>query len=277
MKKIGFLNRKKKVPNTIEYKRKTTGKMFDTKDVESKLNKMLLYKQDAKSVHSLFCSDYPVGLGEENKIVIYDIVNGIYKYDQTVTVPMTIPEGTEAAFPIKEKDDCCCVITHSCLAESNYFLPILHEFVHCYQFRSCEDKLKKKLKFYSKAMEDYGYMWELNYKFTYNNEKYRELIQSIELCSFNEMIDRLKILRSELNLSDYEYLVWQIWKEGFARFIENKIRQINGVSENNNGVNEEDTDRTSMYFIGDHIWRKFEKRDLKILNRIEEIFGLLIN
>ena len=67
--------------------------MFDIKDVELKLNKMLLYKQDAKCVHSLFCSDYPVGLGEGNKIVIYDVVNGIYKYDQTVTVLMTIPES----------------------------------------------------------------------------------------------------------------------------------------------------------------------------------------
>ena len=199
---------------------------------------MLLYKQNAKSVHSLFCSDYPVGLGEGNKIVIYDVVNGIYKYDQTVIVPMTIPEGTEAAFPIEEKDDCCCVITHSCLAESHYFLSILHEFVHCYQFRNCEEKLKKKLKLYLKAMENGDYMWEINYKFAYNNEKFRELIQSIELCSFNEMIDRLKILRSELNLSDYEYLVWQTWKEGFARFVENKIRRINGISENNNGVNE---------------------------------------
>jgi len=36
-------------------------------------------------------------------------------------------------------------------------------------------------------------------------------------------------MRKYLKNHDYEYMIWQQWKEGFARYIENKIRNTLNV------------------------------------------------
>ena len=56
-------------------------------------------------------------------------------------------------------------------------------------------------------------------------------------------------LASHLGLRDYEYLVWQEWKEGFARYIENRIRARLGLDPNRFGA-EEPYNRITFYVGG---------------------------
>jgi hypothetical protein len=56
-------------------------------------------------------------------------------------------------------------------------------------------------------------------------------------------------MKEHLNQFDFEYMMWQQWKEGFARYIENLIRSRMGL-----GINDKELkptfDRVSFYCIG---------------------------
>jgi hypothetical protein len=71
-------------------------------------------------------------------------------------------------------------------------------------------------------------MWELNYPFPYASEtfisKTKELDNGYDIGTYhNEM-------KTEINEKDFEYMIWQEWKEGYARYIENLIRERLGVN-----------------------------------------------
>ncbi len=110
---------------------------------------------------------------------------------------------------------------------------ILHEFVHCYQYNTFEFELKNKLKINKYYMEKKKYDWEISHPFPYSDEVIKNLyFDFIEaaLSGRHHMIPilrrRLKEILSEI---DYEYMVWEEWKEGFARYIENLIREKLGL------------------------------------------------
>ena len=115
---------------------------MDFKEIELALSPVLKKKQEACQVHSLFNYQYPIGIGVSNKLHVFLEQSEGYQYKFTVTLPMEIQEGTKAAFSVDKLEDCCCIITPGCLKESNFYATILHEFVHCYQDRTCEQDLK---------------------------------------------------------------------------------------------------------------------------------------
>ncbi len=248
---------------------------MDFKEIELVLSPVLKKKQEACRVHSLFNYQYPIGIGVSDKLHIFLQQSGAYQYKATVTLPMEIREGTKAAFSIDDLEDCCCIITPSCLKESNFYATILHEFVHCYQDKTCEQDLKSKLKIHQRAFNSQDYMWEINHAFPYTNLDYVKLIQNITRFDYHEILESLSNLKSTLEVYHYEYMIWQIWKEGFARFIENKILRMNSIAENDGGSELESPNRTSLYFIGDQIWRQMELWDMNLIEDIEKAFHAL--
>jgi hypothetical protein len=84
-------------------------------------------------------------------------------------------------------------------------------------------------------------------------------------------------LRRVLPEEDYDYMVWQEWKEGLARFLENRIRVRLGLAENNNGL-EGSLSRVSFYAAGDRMIRFLADRDANLPTDIgkmfEEIFSM---
>ncbi|MCD4774823.1 MAG: hypothetical protein K8S15_02090 [Candidatus Aegiribacteria sp.] len=118
-------------------------------------------------------------------------------------------------------------------------------------------------------------MWEINHAFPYTNPDYIKLIQNISKLDYHEILKALSNLKSTLEVIHYEYMIWQIWKEGFARFIENKILRMNSITENDGGNDFESPNRTSLYFIGDRIWRQLELQDTNLIEDIEKAFPVL--
>ena len=243
--------------------------------MELALSPVLNKKQEACQVHSLFNYQYPIGIGVSDKLHVFQEQSGGYQYKTTVILPMEIQEGTKAAFSVDNLEECCCIITPSCLKESNFYATILHEFVHCYQDRTCEQDLKSKLGIYQLTSSSQDYMWEINHAFPYTNPDYIKLIQNLSRLDYHEILKALSNLKSTLETIHYEYMIWQIWKEGFARFIENKILRMNEIVENNGGNELESLNRTSLYFIGDRIWRQLELLDPDLIEDIEKAFAVL--
>ncbi|MCK5036223.1 MAG: hypothetical protein KAS73_10050 [Candidatus Sabulitectum sp.] len=247
------------------------------REIETALSPVLKKKQEACSMHSLFNYKYPIGIGVSDKLHIFREHSGAYQYTTTVTLPMQVQEGTKAAFPVNELGECCCIITPGCLEESDCFATILHEFVHCYQSRTCEDKLKAKLGIYQQAVIVQDYMWEIDHPFPYENPDYLKLLQNITGYDFDQIMDALSMLSEKLESFDCEYMIWQIWKEGFARYIENRILRMNAMEENNNGSDPESPDRTSLYFIGNKFWTQLKLRNQSLVHDIEKGFTHLEN
>ena len=249
--------------------------MLNIQEIEIALSPVLIKKAEACKVHSLFNYKYIVGIGISNKLHVFQEELNKYQYKTCISLPNEIPEGTKAAFLIDDFADCSCIITPSCLKEPNFFATILHEFVHCYQNRTCEQDLKEKLEIYQHAFKNRDYMWEINHSFPYTNSDYVKLVQNVSRFDYHEIMISLSNLKSTLERYHYEYMIWQIWKEGFARFIENKILRMNSIPENNTGINYESPNRTSLYFVGDRIWRQFEIYDTSLIENIDKVFCII--
>ncbi len=251
--------------------------MLNIREIETALSPVLKKKQEACSIHNLFNYRYPIGIGISDKLHIFREHSEAYQYKTTITLPKQIQEGTKAAFPVEELGECCCIITPGCFEESNCFATILHEFVHCYQSRTCENPLKKRLGIYQRAISAQDYMWEIDHPFPYENPDYLNLLRNITGYDFDQIMDALSMLSKKLESFDYEYMIWQIWKEGYARYIENQILRLNAMEENNNGSGLESPNRRSLYFIGDKFWTQLELWNQSLVHDIEGVFALMEN
>jgi len=249
--------------------------MMSIKEIETALSPVLKKKQEACSIHSFFNYNYPIGIGISDKLHIFREHSGAYQYETTITLPMQIPEGTKAAFPVDKLGECCCIVTPGCLEKSDCFATILHEFVHCYQSRTCEEKLKAKLEIHQRAIVAQDHMWEIYHPFPYENLDYLKFLKNITGYDFDQIMVAMSTLSEKLESFDYEYMIWQIWKEGFARYIENQILRMNTMEENNNGNDPESPDRISLYFIGDKFWTQLKLRNPTLFDDIEEVFTLM--
>ncbi len=230
--------------------------MNKIKTILPALNSVIPKKKESAKIHALFNQNYPVAIAVSDKLHIFREQNGQFTYDTSITIPMKVSVGTRAAFCLNENSDsCCCVVTPDCLEEPNFYTVILHEFVHCYQSRTCERKLRNTLLVYRNAMEIGDNMWEINHPFPYLNPSFVSLIKKSSGYNQQEFMAVLSDLKQNIDILDYEFMIWQMWKEGFARFIENKIRKNNNLKFNTNGSDHTIPERASLYFTGERFWQ----------------------
>jgi hypothetical protein len=248
---------------------------MDTKNAERKLASVLEHKRAASFIHTLFAADYLVGIGADCDLQVFDMKESTCIFVDNITLPMRIPIGTRAAFPIQDLADCCCIVTPECLDEAEGYVSILHEMVHCHQSRTCEVELRAGLSLHEMAMQSGDHMWELNYDFPYTNRLFCDFIRHVATWDIAEVFLQLEKIRDQLKDLDYEYMVWQVWKEGFARFVENDIRRRNGLEENHHGSSVENAGRHSHYYIGDFIWLQLHTIDENLAINIGEAFGAI--
>ncbi len=248
---------------------------MDTKIAEMKLTSVLKHKRTASVIHPLFASDYLVGIGIDADLHVFVMKESTCIYNDSIKLPMNVPVGTRAAFPVQDLEDCCCIVTPECLDEDEGYVSILHEMVHCHQSRTCENELRSGLSLHQKALRANDHIWELDYGFPYDNRLFCGLIRQVAKWNAAEISAHLLKMCKELKDLDYEYMVWQIWKEGFARFIENIIRRKNGLLETFYGSSVEEPGRHSHYYIGDFVWRRLRQIDERLIENIGESFGAI--
>lgn len=205
--------------------------------------RLVKFQDEAAAVLPAFESSYPVALVEDQQFLIYDRLQGEAAYELVKTTPVRIslPEGVMAAFPLDVYDgQMAAVVTPAVFESPDGLVMILHEFVHCYQFKTCSQDLQKQLTV-AQDEEKCGHVtWEIDFPFPYTDEAfvnaYTDLLRALEIGE-NEMVARSRqTLREQLVLKDYEYMVWEEWLEGFARWIENRLREYADLPRNDNGA-----------------------------------------
>ena len=241
----------------------------------SQLQKILEVQVDILDIHPLLEKVFPVAVVENDHFLIYDKrpSNLEYVLIKMVATQMPIPTGVRAAFPLESYEDkMACIVTGDVFDELAGYVTIFHEFIHCQQGESYEPELKQNLVVARRAQEAKDIMWEINYPFPYTAVEFVELYEIFLQKSdvFETEIIRQQ-LRTLLNEVDYEYMVWQEWKEGFARYIENRINHRLGLPENHAGK-KPPFSRVTFYEGGAHFIEILDKQNPDLLIDIEQLF-----
>jgi hypothetical protein len=207
------------------------------------INRLLPIHQQVADFNPALHKLYPVAVVAEDQFFIYDHDARLarYQFVKTATVPMPIPAGVRAAFQLEDYDGrIACVVTPEVFDALEGYVTILHEFVHCYQYETCEQALKGKLDVARQAQEGGDYMWEIQHPFPYAGRAfiraYTAFFDAVSGEDAPVIVDARRDLRTYLGLHDFEYMLWQEWKEGFARWVENNLQRKLGVAVNNKGL-----------------------------------------
>ncbi|MCB2289711.1 hypothetical protein LGK97_08030 [Clostridium sp. CS001] len=219
----------------------------------SKVNE--LHKQ-LKDIDGSLSKLYPITIVEDDTFFVFDLdVTGEkYEFKLEYPTPMQISKGVLAAFQLEFYNmKSSAIVSDDVFDSLEGYVFIFHEFVHCFQCENCESELRETLEIERKSRKENNFMWEINYSFPYENpifiEKTMELDNYFNTRDYNRVSNYHKEIRGYLNKIDFEYMVWQEWKEGFARYIENLIRDRLGINRNTNKL-QKPFDRVCFYEIG---------------------------
>ncbi len=206
------------------------------------LQKILEIQRQIQDIHPFLEKVFPIAIADENRFLIFDQdgTTDHYHFVQEAPTPMPIPLGVRAAFPLDNYGGrMACVVTAEVFDTLDGYVTIFHEFVHCQQFETYEPGLKNSLEVARNAQAAGDFMWEINHPFPYDDAGFVHIYAQflrleIESDPAAVRIAR-KALKNLLDPEDYEYMTWQEWKEGFARWIENQVQKRLGLPENHGG------------------------------------------
>lgn len=234
--------------------------------------------QKVRHIHPALVGLHPIAIVQDGRIFIYaiDHHSGKYLFRKDIPLPMPIPQGIRAAFPLEDYGGrMACVVTPDVFETPEGYVTILHEFVHCYQFETCEQALKMSLDVARHAQEVGNFMWEIEHPFPYLALDFIRPYQAFLTASVENAIGELnharQALKTFLGLHDFEYMVWQEWKEGFARWIENKVKRKLGMQENKKGL-EQPFSRVTFYAGGEAFINLLESQDESMVLDLSLLF-----
>ena len=241
------------------------------------------FRREVKDIHPFLDTVFPVALAERDQLCVYDTVQEDDQYHlvKRAPAPGHLPRQVRAAFPLAcYNDRMACVVTEDVFASDAGYVTIFHEFVHCQQAATCERKLKGGLGVARKAMAEGNVSWELDHAFPYGEDRfvtdYDQFLKAAEAGDLDEVLRIRKHLSAIMSEADYEYMVWQEWKEGFARFLENKMRERKGL-ERIGAENGPPYSRVLFYHGGAAFIEVLSNNDAALLGDVEELFNRMFD
>ena len=236
------------------------------------------YRDSLEGVHPFIKGLYPIAIAEDGYFYVFDLDSSktqyrIMAYEE---IEMKVPRGTRAAFPLQFYDDkCACVVTGDVFDSPEGYVVIFHEFIHCHQWHTVEPGLRSELPLAVKSQEAGNFMWEIEYPFLYQDKWFVKTYNAFRKAANDKEHDKVAELREELagilNDDDYQYMVWQEWKEGFALFLENKMRKHLNLPENKVG-RQQPYSRTVFYAGGSAYIEYLTNKNPDLLTDLEALF-----
>ncbi len=232
-----------------------------------------------RDLHPSLQALQPIAIVDEKHVYLYEPSEGGYHLRKVWSRPDYLHDNLLSAFPLKENNfKITCVVGFKAVKDLEGMVFILHEFVHCFQFNTVEMELRERLEINKYYMERKKYDWELTHSFPYHNEKIRRLyidfVNSIISKRYKDVSTIRFRLKELLSKMDYEYMVWQEWKEGFARYIENLIRERMGLKRQIY-KSEAPFNRVTFYFGGEELIRYLIGLDPSLENDLVRLFEVM--
>jgi hypothetical protein len=245
------------------------------------LGKVEEMRREVQAIHPIFAGLYPVAVVEGNCFYVFDNVSSPVMYEPVLSQAsgMELPDRLRAAFPLDfYQGKSAGVITPDAFETKEGYVSLFHEFVHCYQAENVELELKSKLQVAREALEKEDFMWELEHPFPYEKPEFVDLYtrwlgSSLDIQTRREIRHQLQTV---LNVKDYEYMIWQEWKEGFARYLENEIRKRVNLPLNTGG-SEKPFNRVSFYAGGEVYVRFLLDQDSALETDLAALFNRMLN
>jgi hypothetical protein len=242
------------------------------------MNRIFQIQNNIQDIHPFLKRVFPIGIAENGQISVYEPVfpGDSYQFVEMLHLPMPVPPGVRAAFPLDpDGSRMACVVTGDVFGSLDGYVTIFHEFIHCQQFEICEFKIKQFLEIFRQAQANNDFMWEINHPFPYADYQFSLLYAEFLKKASQGDLDEVRSIRVELgqhlNQVDYEYMIWQEWKEGLARWVENRINSRLGLPINQGGWSPPFS-RVSFYAGGEQMVNLIEKVDSSIIENIEILF-----
>jgi hypothetical protein len=212
---------------------------MDLRVLEHNLQHLSDLQPTVQDIHPVLRTLHPVAVVEDDHFHIFDVdpANGQWAFVKRAPTPMPVPEGVRAAFPLAcYGGQAACIVTGEIFDAEEGYATLFHEFVHCHQAETCEPALKTTLHIAQRADNP---MWEITYPFPYDDARftagYRRFLNALQANDYDAVRASRRDVHQGLDPDDVEYMVWQEWKEGLARFIENRIRSRWGLAANHGG------------------------------------------
>lgn len=250
-------------------------------DCTSKLARLFELRDRIKDIHPFLDKLYPVAVAEGNRMFIFTPDEAAQRYvlDQEVPAEMPIPKGIRAAFPLGTYGNrMACVVSAEVFDDLAGYVTIFHEFVHCRQWETCETRLKSGLAVFNKAMAAKDYMWEINHPFPFEQagfvEAYEGFLAAVAAGQDEDSLKARARLKKILAPEDWEYMTWQEWKEGLARFLENKVKDRFGLKENHGGL-DKPFSRVIFYEGGSQLIAWYDRLDHGAVADPEKLYPLI--
>jgi len=220
-----------------------------------------------KSLHESLEALQPIAVVHDGNFFLFVPNQGKYEFIMTHPTPFPITFDIQAAFPLDFYDNkFAAILTEKTLANPDAYDVIFHEFVHCYQGNTFEFAIKNELKINKTQTEAGNYSWEISYSFPYADNVF---------CAATEQLDDfptyIKTMKAHLQIADYEYLIWQAWKEGFARYVQNLVRTTLGQPPIEEALIQP-FDRISLYELGNRYIDTLVKSNATHLRDLHKLF-----
>ncbi len=252
-------------------------------DGEEGLEKLVELQPEIKDIHPLLETFQPVAIVDDDMYYIfdYDSYSGKYMFQKKEQTSFSVPPGIRASFPLSAYyGRPTCVVTMDVFDFEDGYVSIFHEFVHCFLFNTVETEIKQQLEVYQTETANNNYQWEDNFNFPYDSLKFSANYDSLITALDSGWTDKVtlfrKALKDTLSNTEYEYMCWQEWKEGFGREIENKIFTRLGYPENDFG-NEKPYNRLSFHYTGEKIIELIIAAKPELYTDLKALFSAILN
>jgi len=242
--------------------------------------KLFEIQEKVRDIHPFLNKFHPIAIVENNYFYIfnYDSTKDSYIFLKKQPATFPLPSGVKASFPINGSPS--CVVSKEIFDSMDGYVTIFHEFMHCTQSEICESKIKNKLILGQEGLKKNDPSWEINHPFPYKSPEflktYSKLIEGLDSKDKWIILECRIQLKKILNQADYEYMVWQEWKEGFARLIENKLQAKLKLDINNYG-SKKPYNRITFYVGGAKIIKYLIQENSELNSNIELLFKEISN
>jgi hypothetical protein len=242
------------------------------------MDNIIKMHDEVKNIHVSLEKLYPITVISDGYFYVFDKseIGDKYEFRRKVETSIVVSGDILTAFHLNFYDmKPSVVISKNMLENQGNNILVLHEFVHCFQLENGAVEIRNELSVQRQEIVRNNYNWEIDYPFPYSNDyfidKTTELSDRFSSGNYDYIEVYHNCMKAYLHKAEYEYMVWQEWKEGFARHVENLIRRELKLQLNGN-ILRSPFGRVHFYEIGSKYIEMLLEKDEELNDNLVKLF-----
>src|SRR5690554_4553780 len=183
-------------------------KQFIEKQIHS-LSQINKLRKQLKDINVSLEKLYPITIVKDDIFFVFDLNETCERYEFVLEhkTPMHVQNGVLASYPLEFYNmKSSAIVSEEVFNTVEGYVNIFHEFVHCFQWESCEKEIRETLEIERISKENNNFMWEITHLFPYENpffiQKSIEIENSLNFRDFLSVLNYHKEMYKHLNKID---------------------------------------------------------------------------